>query len=139
MLASNVLCATSALTVLNYAKGMDEGPYEAEPSESVLLELSGYHNLWRFDSQSDYDTCNFDKAVQVKGAQSGGTMTLDAPAIAGNYYYACQIDGHCASNAKFIIRVANAPVASPPPPSPSPNSILVYDNVFNCDTAIDIK
>ncbi|EER99274.1 hypothetical protein BDA96_02G296000 [Sorghum bicolor] len=76
------------------------------------------HNVYQV-TQDEFRTCE-PPANQTKGVWATGhdLVNLTAP---GDYYFLCNVAGHCLGGMKFSIAVV-AP-APPPPPSPPPPAL----------------
>ena len=62
---------------------------------------AGTHNVWMFLHKSEYDSCNFDSAIEM-GAKSPYIFSTTTP---GLYYFGCGIYGHCDDGQKLTLKV----------------------------------
>ena len=93
---------------------------------ALAFAYSASHNVWQFPDGTAFTACDFSRAVELGGtAHGGGTPGSLANLLVGtvtepdrNYYFACEISGHCIAGQKLAVIVTVAPPSPPTAPSP---------------------
>ena len=67
----------------------------------VTLTWSGYHNVYQFNTLTEFNNCDFNKAKLVC---EKSPCTIPAQS-AGTFYYSCKVGSHCKSNQKLALKV----------------------------------
>uniref|UniRef100_A0ACD5XUR7 Uncharacterized protein n=1 Tax=Avena sativa TaxID=4498 RepID=A0ACD5XUR7_AVESA len=77
--------------------------------------VPGQHDVYQV-TQDAFRTCEPTARQIVRGWASGSDVAdLAAP---GDYYFICNVTGHCLGGMKFTVAVAELPPPPPPPPPP---------------------
>ena len=84
---------------------------------AVFDYVKEQHNVYRV-TQDEFRTC--EPANHTLGVWATGHDLVNLT-VPGDYYFLCNVTGHCLGGMKFSITVA-AP-APPPPPSPPPPAL----------------
>lgn len=130
--SSSALTAAASSTVTigsapNFWSSIPASPssYVVQVGDAISFEYGSFHNVYVFNSQAAYESCDFSSAVELASASRGGGASLPNLFVAvattpGTLYIACQVAGHCMSGQKVTITV-NAPSlpVSPPPTTAS--------------------
>ncbi|RCV12720.1 hypothetical protein SEVIR_2G302600v4 [Setaria viridis] len=85
----------------------------------VFNYVAAQHNVYRV-TQDAFRTCEPPAANQTMGSWETGRDRVDLP-VPGDYYFICNVAGHCLGGMKFAVAVAAPP--PPPPPSPPPPAL----------------
>merc|ERR1719384_2877364 len=108
---------------------MSKNPHTVEVGTRLVFKYASYHNVWLMGSQSAWDDCNFDDAVELAGENQGGgtsgsevNLYQTVATMAGKLLLACQVSSHCAEGQKVQITVVPPSPSSPPSPPASPPS-----------------
>jgi hypothetical protein len=86
---------------------------------AVFNYVAAQHNVYRV-TQDAFRTCETPAANQTMGKWETGRDRVDLP-VPGDYYFICNVAGHCLGGMKFAVAVAAPP--PPPPASPPPPAL----------------
>lgn len=82
---------------------------------AVFNYVQGQHDVYQV-TEDAFRTCEPGRTKTLRAWVSGHDLVnLTAP---GDYYYICNVEGHCLGGMKLAVSVAAAPPPPPPPPSP---------------------
>lgn len=74
--------------------------------DTVRFTWSGYHNVYRSATQTDYDLCAKSGGVMVGPSAVGGSYSETFPyTLTGTFYYICEETTHCDHGQKITITV----------------------------------
>jgi len=73
----------------------------------LVLNYSGFHDVWRFPNKAAWAACDFSGATQICGTTvTKCTITLNT---VGNRFYGCNVGSHCSgSKMKLLVKVTTA-------------------------------
>ncbi|KAL5201193.1 hypothetical protein ABZP36_035547 [Zizania latifolia] len=81
----------------------------------VFNYVQRQHDVFRV-TQDAFRTCDAANQTMDRWASGHDVVELAAP---GNYYFICNVSGHCLGGMKFTVAVGE-PMPPPPPPPPPP-------------------
>ncbi|KAF8759394.1 hypothetical protein HU200_010438 [Digitaria exilis] len=82
--------------------------------------VAAQHNVYRV-TEDAFRTCE-PSANQTMGSWATGRDVVSLP-VPGDYYFLCNVSGHCLGGMKFAVNVSAPP--PPPPPTPPPPALLL--------------